>query len=233
MLAAIVSRAAGKLPAAPLNDLAAGYDKARTHNDCPTIPIGDLMTEMTSTAAVTTSVPEAGNWTIDSMHSFVTFTVEHFTVALARGLASGPTGTISITPDVLSSSVSASINVATITTGNAIRDEKVLGPDVLDVASYPTIDFSSRALTERSPGRYALEGELTIHGVTRPVTLDLGLRGVIADTWGKTRLGLTATAEIQRSDFGVLKFGHVPLAAGGFMVPDTVRITLDIEATRD
>jgi polyisoprenoid-binding protein YceI len=182
---------------------------------------------------VNTTAPEPGSWTIDSMHSFVTFTVEHFTVALARGLASGPTGTIHIAADLLSSSVQASIDAATITTGNAVRDEKVLGPDVLDVASYPTIDFSSRALTEASPGRYDLEGDLTIHGVTQPVTLNLALRGVITDTWGKTRLGLTATGEVARSDFGVLKFGHVPLAAGGFMVPDSVVITLDIEATRD
>jgi polyisoprenoid-binding protein YceI len=191
------------------------------------------MTEMASKEAVNTSAPEPGSWTIDSMHSFVTFTVEHFTVALARGLASGPTGTITITPDLLASTVHASIDAATIRTGNAMRDEKVLGPDVLDVASYPTIDFSSRAMTESSPGRYALEGDLTMHGVTMPVTLELILRGVIADTWGKTRLGLTASAEIKRSDFGVLKFGHVPLAAGGFMVPDDVRIVLDVEATRD
>lgn len=191
------------------------------------------MTEMASTDTVNTTVPEPGTWTIDSMHSFVTFTVEHFTVALARGLASGPAGTIQISSDLLSSSVIASIDAATITTGNAMRDEKVLGPDVLDVASYPTIDFSSRALTKSSLGRYALEGDLTIHGVTRPATLDLVLHGVVTDTWGKTRLGLTATAEIKRSNFGVLKFGHVPLAAGGFMVPDAVRITLDVEATRD
>lgn len=191
------------------------------------------MTDMASKDSTSTTVPEPGSWTIDSMHSFVTFTVEHFTVALARGLASGPTGTIQITPDILSSSVSASIDASTITTGNAMRDEKVLGPDVLDVASYPTIDYSSRAMTEKSPGHYALEGDLTIHGITRPATLDVALHGIITDTWGKTRLGLTATAEISRSDFDVLKFGHVALAAGGFMVPDAVRITLDIEATRD
>jgi len=191
------------------------------------------MTETASKNVLNSEMPSPGSWTIDSMHSFVTFTVEHFTVAFAHGLASGPTGTLHITPDVLSSSVGASIDVSTLTTGNAVRDEKVLGPDVLDVASYPTIDFSSRALTESSPGRYALEGDLTVHGTTRPVTLDLALHGVITDTWDKERLGLTATAEIKRSDFGVLKFGHVPLAAGGFMVPDTVRIVLDIEATRD
>jgi polyisoprenoid-binding protein YceI len=191
------------------------------------------MTEMASKDAVSTALPDPGTWTIDSMHSFVTFTVEHFTVAFARGLASGPAGTIHITPDLLSSSVHATIDAATLTTGNSMRDEKVLGADVLDVAAYPTIEFTSHALTESAPGSYALAGELTIHGVTRPVTLDLVLHGVITDTWGKNRLGLTATAEIKRSDYGVLKFGHVPLAAGGFMVPDTVRVALDIEATRD
>jgi polyisoprenoid-binding protein YceI len=191
------------------------------------------MTEIASTDAATTALPEPGSWTIDSLHSFVTFTVEHFTVALARGLASGPAGTIRIAPDLLDSAVNATIDVATLTTGNAVRDEKILGEDVLDVATYPTIEFSSTALTESAPGSYALAGELTIHGVTRPVTLDLVLHGVITDTWGKNRLGLTATAEIKRSDYGVLKFGHVPLAAGGFMVPDTVRVALDIEATRD
>jgi len=191
------------------------------------------MTEMASKDAATATAPEPGSWTIDSMHSFVTFTVEHFTVNHARGLASGPTGTIRIAPDLLSSTVNATIDVETLTTGNALRDEKVLGPDVLDVATYPTIEFSSRALTETGPGSYELAGDLTIHGVTRPVTLDLVLHGVITDTWGKNRLGLTATAEIKRSDFGVLKFGHVPLAAGGFMVPDNVRVALDLEATRD
>lgn len=191
------------------------------------------MTEVASQDAVGRVLPEAGRWTIDSMHSFVTFTVQHFTIAFAHGIASGPTGTISIAPDILSSSVQAAIDASTLRTGNALRDEKVLGPDVLDVATYPTIDFSSHALSESSPGRYALTGDLTIHGITQPVTLDLTVHGVITDTWGKSRLGLTATAEINRSDFGFLKFGHVPLAAGGFMVPDVVRIALDLEATRD
>jgi polyisoprenoid-binding protein YceI len=177
--------------------------------------------------------PEPGTWTIDSMHSFVSFTVAHFTVAFARGLASGPTGTITIAENPVESSVRASIDASTIATGNKLRDEKIQGPDVLDVAQYPAIDFSSRALREQSPGSYALEGDLTMHGITRPVTLDLTVHGVITDTWNKTRLGLTATTEIKRSDFDVLKFGHVPLAAGGFMVPDSLEVTIDIEATRD
>jgi polyisoprenoid-binding protein YceI len=180
-------------------------------------------------------LPQPGTWTIDSMHSFVEFTVEHFTVAFARGIAAGPTGTITIAADLLASSVRASVDVSTLTTANKMRDEKILGPDVLDAEQYPAIDFASRALRETpgGPAGYALDGDLTLHGITQPVTLAVTPHGVITDTWGKTRLGLTATAEIQRSDFDVLKFGYVALAAGGFMVPDTVRVTLEIEATRD
>jgi polyisoprenoid-binding protein YceI len=182
---------------------------------------------------VAAQLPQAGTWTIDSTHSFVAFTVEHFTVAVARGLASGPTGTITVEDDALSSSVRASIDVSTLTTANKSRDEKILGPDVLDAEQFPTIDFASNRLREVSPGMYALDGDLTIHGITRPATLDVTVNGVITDTWGKTRLGVTASTEIKRSDFDVLKFGYVALAAGGFMVPDSVHVTLELEATRE
>jgi polyisoprenoid-binding protein YceI len=178
-------------------------------------------------------VPEPGTWTIDSTHSFVAFTVTHFTIASARGLASGPTGAITITEDPLASSVRASIDVSTLTTGNKVRDEKIQGPDVLDVAQYPTIDFASNAVREQSPGRYRVDGALTMHGITQPVTLDLTVNGVITDVWNKTRLGLTAVAEIKRSDFEVLKWGHVALAGGGFMVPDSLNVTIELEATRE
>lgn len=178
-------------------------------------------------------LPEPGTWTIDSTHSVVAFTVSHFTVAFARGLASGPTGAITIAENPAESSVRASIDASTIATGNKIRDEKIQGPDVLDVARYPAIDFSSRAVREESPGRYAVDGDLTMHGITKAVILDLSVNGVITDVWNKNRLGLTATTEIKRSEFDVLKFGHVPLAGGGFMVPDSLQVTIEIEATRD
>lgn len=177
--------------------------------------------------------PEPGTWTIDSTHSFVAFTVQHFTIAFARGLASGPTGAITIAEDPLASSVQASIDASTVTTGNKVRDEKIQGPDVLEVAQYPTIDFASRAVRELSPGHYEVAGDLTMHGITQPVTLDLTVNGVITDVWNKTRLGLTAVTEIKRSDFDVLKWGHVALAAGGFMVPDSLQVTIELEATRE
>jgi polyisoprenoid-binding protein YceI len=178
-------------------------------------------------------MPEPGSWTIDAVHSFVAFTVEHFTVALARGIAAGPGGVIVVADDVLRSTVRASIDVSTLTTANPSRDEKITGPDVLDAARFPTIEFTSTELRPAGPERYALDGDLTIRDVTRAVTLDLVVHGVIPDVWGKRRLGLTATTDIRRSDYGAGEWGHRALLSGGFMVPDTVSVTLEIEATLD
>ena len=105
--------------------------------------------------------------------------------------------------------------------------------DVLDAARFPTIEFTSSELRPAAPGHYRLDGDLTIRDVTRPVALDLVVRGVIPDVWDKSRLGLTATTDIQRSDYGAGEWGHRALLSGGFMVPDTVSVTLEIEATRD
>jgi polyisoprenoid-binding protein YceI len=178
-------------------------------------------------------MPEPGSWTIDAVHSFVAFTVEHFTVALARGIAAGPSGVIVVADDVLRSTVRASIDVSTLTTANPSRDEKITGPDVLDAARFPAIEFTSTELRPAGPERYALDGDLTIRDVTRAVTLDLVVHGVIPDVWGKRRLGLTATTDIRRSDYGAGEWGHRALLSGGFMVPDTVSVTLEIEATLD
>lgn len=186
-------------------------------------------------------LPEAGTWTIDSAHSFAAFTVEHFTVAFARGIMAGPTGTITVAEKLESSSVTASIDVTTLTTANEKRDQHILSADFLNAEKYPTIDFTSRALRrvkksglfKKAPESYELDGDLTLHGVTKPVTLALTPHGVVTDTWGKTRFGLTATAEIKRSEFDAGEFGHVALDSGGFMLPDAVQVTLELEATKD
>lgn len=175
--------------------------------------------------------PVAGTWTIDAVHSVVSFTIEHFTIAVARGIAAGPTGAITIGDDLADSSVTASIDASTLTTANAMRDGKIHGPDVLDVEKYPTIDFVSRSFEPGSGSVHHLQGDLTLHGETRPVTLEVDAHGVVTDVWEKQRLGLTITGQIRRSDFGTGEWGHVPLSAGGFMVPDAVTVTMEIEAT--
>lgn len=176
---------------------------------------------------------EPGTWTIDTVHSFVSFTVEHMGLAIARGIASGPAGSITIEEDLLASRVTASIDATTIKTGNEMRDGKILGPDVLDTEKFPAIDFAATALRETGPDNFALDGRLTLHGIERPVTLDVRLSGVITDSWGKTRLGIIAQTTLRRDEFGFGDFGHVALPLGGIMVPHAVSVTLDIEATRD
>jgi polyisoprenoid-binding protein YceI len=176
-----------------------------------------------------------GTWTIDTLHSFVAFSVEHMGgLAVAHGLASGPTGAITVTPDILGSSVTATIDATTLATGSAVRDGKIKGPEVLDTEHFPTIEFRSDApLRETGPDAYDVDGLLTLHGVTKPVTLALRFNGVITDSWGKTRLGVTAQVTLRRDEFGAGEFGYHPLPLGGIMVPHAVAVTLEIEATKD
>jgi polyisoprenoid-binding protein YceI len=177
--------------------------------------------------------PETGRWTIDGVHSFVSFSVLHMNVSYARGAAVGPTGTITIAPNLLDSSVQATIDASTLTTLNSVRDAKMRGSELLDVDRYRTIDFVSTGMWSSGENYYELGGQLTIHGVTKDVSLDLVFNGVVTDTWGKRRLGVTATTELSRDDFGAGEWGHSLLPGGGFMVPHHLKVTLDIEATRD
>jgi polyisoprenoid-binding protein YceI len=176
--------------------------------------------------------PEPGRWTIDAVHSFVSFKVLHMSVSYARGIAVGPAGTITIEPDVLDSAVEATIDASTLTTLNPVRDAKMHGRDLLDVERYPTIDFASTGLFSSGENYYELSGRLTIHGVTKDVSLDLVFNGVVTDARGKRRLGVTARTELSRDDFGAGEWGHVLLPGGGFMVPHHISVTLDIEATK-
>jgi polyisoprenoid-binding protein YceI len=192
------------------------------------------MTDPTSEEAVILyEEPEPGLWTIDTVHSFVSFNVLHMSVSYARGIAIGPAGTITIAPDLLESTVEATIDASTLTTLNPVRDAKMHGPELLDVERYPTIDFVSTGLWASGENYYELSGRLTIHGVTKDVSLDLIFNGVVTDTWGKRRLGVTATTELSRNDFGAGEWGHMLLPGGGFMVPHHLKVTLDIEATKD
>ncbi|HEY1823191.1 MAG TPA: YceI family protein [Trebonia sp.] len=179
------------------------------------------------------TAPEPGAWTIDQVHSFVSFSVEHMGIAVARGLTAGPSGTITIAPGLTSSAVTAAIDASTLTTGNGFRDGKILGPDVLDAKQFPVIEFASDALRETGQDSYDLDGRLTLRGVTRPLTLSLRFNGVITDSWGKTRLGVTASGTLRRDEFGAGDWGHVPLPLGGIMVPHAVSVVLDIEAVKD
>jgi polyisoprenoid-binding protein YceI len=171
---------------------------------------------------------KAGTWVIDPVHSQVGFVVRHLMVSKVKGSFEKFDGTITIAEDPLQSAVTATIDLDSITTANADRDQHLRSADFFEVETYPAMTYRSTAVRPRGSD-YTVEGELTLHGVTRPVELVLEFNGVSPDPWGGTRAGFSAETEISRKDFGI-DF-NMPLDGGGVVVGDKVKIQLEIEAT--
>ena len=176
----------------------------------------------------TTTIPGyvAGTWAIDPVHSEVGFTVRHMMVSKVRGRFTGFSGEFVTGADPLDSSVTATVELSSIDTGNADRDNHIRSADFFDVDAHQVMTFRSTGVRLHGDS-YLLDGELTLKGVTRPLTLDLELGGFGPDPSGGTRAGFTATGEIKRSDFGV-DFNAV-LETGGVVVGDKVTLLLEIE----
>jgi polyisoprenoid-binding protein YceI len=171
----------------------------------------------------------AGTWTIDPAHSEVAFIVRHLAVSKVRGKFLTFEGSITVAEDPLGSSVSAKIDTTSVDTGEPNRDTHLKSPDFFDTESHSTITFESTSVAAHGSD-YKVEGNLTVHGTTKPVTLNLEFNGVSPDPWGGTRAGFSATTEISRKDFGV-DF-NIPLDGGGVVVGDKIKIELEIEAIK-
>jgi polyisoprenoid-binding protein YceI len=187
---------------------------------------------MTATAATTTTSTQTltpGTWVLDPSHSDVSFTVRHLMVSKVRGTFGDISGTITVHPDdELKSAVEAVIGIGSVDTRDEKRDAHLRSPDFFDAEQHPTMTYRSTGLRRVGDGRYAVDGELTLRGVTRPVQLDLELNGVSSDPWGGTRAGFSASGEISRKDFG-MEF-NIPIDGGGVVVGDSVKISLEAEA---
>ena len=185
-----------------------------------------------SNTTETTSIPGyvAGTWTIDPVHSEVGFSVRPMMVSTVRGKFNGFSGDSGTGESPLDSSVSATIDLSSIDTGNPDRDNHIRSADFFDVDTHRAMTFRSTGVRLDGDG-YVLDGELTLKGVTKPISFDVELGGFGPDPYGGTRTGFTATGELQRSDFGV-DFNAV-LETGGVVVADKVAIHLEIEAVLD
>jgi polyisoprenoid-binding protein YceI len=170
-------------------------------------------------------------WTIDPGHSAATFQVRHMVVANVKGEFGGPNGSATFDPKNLSTlQIEATIDARTINTRNADRDKDLRSNLFFDVGKYPKITFKSRSVAIEGPGKLKVEGDLTIHGVTKPVTLDVeGPTPEIKDIWGSRRIGATATTSVDRRDFGLVY--NRMLEGGGAVVGDRISIELDVELT--
>ncbi|HKN99060.1 MAG TPA: YceI family protein [Pseudonocardiaceae bacterium] len=180
-----------------------------------------------STPAVAIPGYVAGTWDIDPVHSDVSIVARHFVVSKVRGHFKEFSGTITTGEDPLKSSVSATIVASSIDTNNDQRDGHIRSADFLDVEKFPEITFTSTQLRQAGDD-YELDGDLTLHGVTRNVTLALELSGIGPDPMGGTRVGLSATGSVLRSDFG-MTFNPV-METGGAVVSDKLEIRIEIEA---
>ncbi|MFF4398734.1 YceI family protein [Streptomyces sp. NPDC001480] len=169
----------------------------------------------------------AGTWKADPVHSEVAFAVRHLMISKTRGRFTTYDVTITTTEDLLGSSVAVTIDLASIDTGNEMRDNHLRTADYLEVEKYPTMSYRSTGIRRTGDG-WAVDGELTLHGVTRQVPLAVEVNGFGSDQWGGQRAGFSATAEIDRRDFGIDL--STPLDAGGVAVGDKVSISLEIQA---
>lgn len=175
--------------------------------------------------------PAVTTWTIDPAHSLVELAVKHMVFTTVKGRFPNVSGTIVLDEaDLAASSVSADIEAASIHTGEASRDGHLRSADFLDVENFPTISFRSTAVVPRGISRFVVVGDLTIHGVSREVSLDSEIVGRGADMQGGQRIGFTAATAIDRKEFGLT--WNAALETGGLLVSDEVKITLEIQATQ-
>ncbi|HYA67153.1 MAG TPA: YceI family protein [Acidimicrobiales bacterium] len=186
---------------------------------------------MTTLAPTAQTIPDyvAGTWDIDPAHSEVSFLVRHMVVSKVRGRFNDFEGTIVTGEDPTASTVKATIAAGSIDTNQEQRDAHVRSADFLDVENHPTLSFTSTGLRPNSD-HYVLEGDLTIRGVTKPVSLDLELNGFGPDLHGGTRVGFSASTEINRQDFGVSYNGPIPGANNAMVLSDKLVLNLEIEA---
>lgn len=170
------------------------------------------------------------HWDFDLSHSSINFHVRHLMVSKVHGRFEKWSGSLEVDEaDPAKSKVSVAIDAASIDTKEAKRDEHLRSADFLEVEKFPKLTFTSTRI-EKSGDGLAVHGDLTIHGVTRPVTLEVETTGQVKDPWGGTRTGFSAKTTISRKDFGLT--WNVALETGGFVVADKVEITLEIEAIK-
>ncbi len=183
----------------------------------------------TTGPAVDVELPAPGAWEIDSGHAEVAFVGRHFGLTRIRGRFTAVSGTVTIAEPIEESTVEVDIEMASVHSGDQARDDHLRSSDFFDVENHPTARFVATGLTvDGRRGR--LGGELTMVGVTRPVTLDVEYLGQAVDPWDNQRAMFSATSTIDRSDWGLT--WNMVLDAGGLLVSKEIRLEIDLELVR-
>ncbi|MGX1849179.1 YceI family protein [Streptomyces sp. NBC_01456] len=175
-------------------------------------------------------LPPPGAWTIDPMHSSVAAVAQHLGISSVHGRFTEFSGRIEIAEDLEKSRVEAVIKAASIDTGNGMRDGHLRSEDFLNVEAYPELTYRSSGLAPAGTDRWTVHGELSLHGVVRPVDLELSYLGTGPDPWGGVRAAFRATAELRREEFK-MNYNQV-VAAGIAAIGTTLKVELDIQAVQ-
>jgi len=183
---------------------------------------------MTTTTS-TSTLPATGTWALDGSHSHVGFKVRHL-MSKVRGRFSDVEATVTIAEQPLDSRVEVTVDLASIDTRDANRDAHLRSADFFDVDRNPTMTFRSTGLRQVGEDRYDLDGDLTIAGVTRPLTLQVTFEGLAVDPWGNERAGFSATGRINREAFGLT--WNQALETGGLLVGKDVDLEIEAELVR-
>ncbi len=196
--------------------------------------MGQLLSRITLsiTLAAALALPAAAattTWQIDPAHTAASFAVKHLMISTVRGEFKGITGTVNWDDqDVTKSTVDVTIDAKTVDTSEPNRDKDLKSDKFFDVEKYPTITFKSKKVEQVSLGKLKVTGDLTIHGVTKEVLLDVeGPSASVKDPWGNTRVAISATTKVNRQDYGVK--WNATIDGGGVVVGDDVNITIDLE----
>lgn len=175
-------------------------------------------------------IPAAGTYDIDRSHSTVEFVGRHLMITKVRGRFADFAGRLTVGERPETSSVQVTIDTASIDTADERRDGHLRSADFFDTETYPTITFVSTKVEPGRGGRWQLAGDLTVRGVTRPVTLDVEFDGAATTPWGEERIGFTAATEVDREDWGLT--WNQTLETGGVLVGRKIRIELNVQAAR-
>ena len=167
-------------------------------------------------------------WNIDASHTSLDFAVKHMAISTVRGHFRALSGTVTTNDSGALEGFEATIDASTIDTKDVQRDGHLKSPDFLDVATHPNITFKSTSVQAKGGNEYTVTGDLGMHGITKPVTLEVETATPIKDPWGLTRTAASASGKISRKEWD-MNFNQV-LELGGLLVGDEIKITLEVEA---
>lgn len=185
-----------------------------------------------ATMLMITALPAlAAEYSIDNAHSSVNFQIKHLAISKVNGSFTDFGGTINFDPaKPEATTAQAEIQMASVNTGNSDRDAHLRNADFFDVEKFPTMTFTSTSVKMKNSDEGEITGDLTLHGVTLPVTLDLEINGVATDPWGNEKVSASLSGKINRKDFDLT--WNKAMETGGLVVGNDVKITLEIAATK-